>query len=242
MTILRLFVQAPFAVFRRFSAGSFRPSSAFMTPTAAYGLLLNLAGVDSRHDDGKSLMTLTREDLPAMRIALGIPQLAGDRPAFPQSASAFQQLHNYPVGNSGKEHAPNTKGTKYNITPVRREFLMNLSAVVAVAADADICCEIERAVEGTSEKRRYGLPFLGDNSFLIDVLTTDARATGPAWWLSPVTEAESSHHVTDMTTRLTTWIDRADSSKSRSGLFAPLKEPSGSPPESAWVSFGQRTA
>ncbi|MCI5223847.1 MAG: CRISPR-associated protein Cas5, partial [Candidatus Electrothrix sp. AR4] len=96
MLILRL--DARFGVFRTFSAGSFRPTASFITPSAAYGLLLNIAGIDMRHDDGKSVATLIRpQGLPAVDIALGA------RGELPRQQSMLQQLHNYPVGAAGKE-------------------------------------------------------------------------------------------------------------------------------------------
>jgi CRISPR-associated protein Cas5t len=61
---------------------------------------------------------------------------------FPRVQSVFQQLHNYPVGASGKEKATACKGNKYNITPVRREFLSDMRAVVILRGDADIDAEI----------------------------------------------------------------------------------------------------
>ena len=61
--MLCLYLQAPFGVFRTFMAGSFRPTASFITPSAAYGLLLNVAGIEMRRDDGKSPMTLTAQGL-----------------------------------------------------------------------------------------------------------------------------------------------------------------------------------
>ena len=49
----------------------------------------------------------------------------------------YQQLHNDPVGTSGMP-AELTKGTKNNITPVRREMLCNLRCYVCLDADADL--------------------------------------------------------------------------------------------------------
>ena len=69
-----IYFQAPFAVFRTFTAGSFRPTAPFMTPSAAYGLLLNLAGIEMRDDDGASEMTLIRSGLPHATIALGLKE------------------------------------------------------------------------------------------------------------------------------------------------------------------------
>src|ERR1017187_95754 len=108
--MLRIRVKAPFAAFRSFTAGSYRPTMPFLTPSAAYGLALNLAAVESRFDDGKSPMTLMRRDLPALEMALGAVTL-------PEVHSIYQQLHNYPVGASGKERAGDCKGAKYNIQP-----------------------------------------------------------------------------------------------------------------------------
>ena len=116
--MLKLYLQAPFGVFRTFTAGSFRPTAGFITPSAAYGLLLNVAGIEMRHDDGKE-MTLITEGLPPLSLALGALRL-------PLQQTMYQQLHNYPVGSTGREHAAATKGTKYNIAPARRSFLAEI--------------------------------------------------------------------------------------------------------------------
>ncbi len=46
--MLALYIEAPFAACRTFTAGWYRPSATFLTPSAAYGLLLNLAGIETR--------------------------------------------------------------------------------------------------------------------------------------------------------------------------------------------------
>ncbi len=56
--MIRLRITAPFGAFRTFTAGAYRPSMPFMPPSAAYGLLLGLAGIETRLDDGQSPMTL----------------------------------------------------------------------------------------------------------------------------------------------------------------------------------------
>ena len=56
-----LLIESRFAAFRPFITGSFRPTAPFITPSAAYGLLLNLAGIEMREDDGKSAMTLIKK-------------------------------------------------------------------------------------------------------------------------------------------------------------------------------------
>src|SRR5579872_2324953 len=117
--MLALYIAAPFAVCRTFTAGWYRPTATFLTPSAAYGLLLNLAGIETRlreEDDGHPgtvPTTLMRSGLPAVKLALGKPTEAD----YPRMATMFQQLHNYPVGASGNERAATTFGNKYNISP-----------------------------------------------------------------------------------------------------------------------------
>ncbi len=221
-----LYLQAPFGVFRTFTSGSYRPTAGFITPSAAYGLLLNVAGIEMRRDDGTSVMTVTANGLPAVRLALGAPDWPG-----PGRHSLYQQLHNYPVGNTGKEHAPVCKGSKYNIVPVRREFLSDIRAYVCVDVDPELEGRILDGLEGKTA-RTYGLPFLGDNNFLIDRLEPVARPQ-PAYWFERISEGPEG--ILEDVMRLAITIDRADLSKSRSALFAPSKQKLAGPSPDSWV-------
>ena len=245
--MLWLYVEAPFAVCRTFTAGWYRPTATFLTPSAAYGLVLNLAGIESRlregdeGHDGKTPATLMRPGLPAIKLVLGAPavnryghQVRFDQ-AFPQVHTVYQQLHNYPVGASGKERAEDCKGNKYNITPVRREFLSDLRAVVGIDAEMEVIDRVRQGLNG--EFPRYGVPFLGDNNFLLD--RAELRDNpGPAYWFTPVTEAGSGPKP--RTVRLTVNIDRADLSRTTSQLFAPSDHATAEPPESAWTLMGPK--
>lgn len=226
--MLWLYVQAPFAVFRTFTAGSFRPSAPFMTPSAAYGLLLNLAGIEMRHDDGKSPMTLIASDLPRAEIALGAVGQPGRH-------SLYQQLHNYPVGNSAAERAPACKGNKYNITPARRAFLSDLQACLGLRGNADLADRIREGLSGRCQPR-YGLPFLGDNNYLpdrIDVLSGPRAAR----WLVPM-QPDDELAPGEEPMRLTVSIDRADMSRTSSRLYRMDADPTDSVPERAWTTVG----
>ena len=233
--MLTLVIRAPFAACRTFTAGWYRPTAGFLTPSAAYGLALNLAGIESRRDDGLSAMTVTQLGLPLARVALGAD------PAFPLPTvqTLFQQLHNYPVGASGKARKEETKGNKYNITPVRREFLADLHAVVALDFFEDPGVEdlIRRGLLGDppASGTRYGLPFLGDNAFLIDRIAIADGPVSARWFrlLGP----DAAEGAAPNSTRLTIWIDRQDMSRTRSGLFAADEAASATIPASAWSSI-----
>jgi len=230
--MLTFFIQAPFAAFRAFTAGWYRQTAAFITPSAAYGLALNVAGIETRRDDGLSAMTVTKFDLPPVRIALGADP-SNPRGPFPSVQSLYQQLHNYPVGVSGKERKQGAKGNKYNITPVRREFLADLRAYIILDAAPDLEDRIRAGPLSAPTEPRYGLPFMGDNAFLLDRLEICDGPVKAHWYrrLGPDDEAGIVPH----TSRLTIWIDRQDMSKTRSALYAPIAEATERIPETAWT-------
>ncbi len=225
--MLCLYLQAPFAVFRTFTAGSFRPTASFITFSAAYGLLLNVAGIEMRQDTEKEMTTI-RSGLPQVRLALGSE-------ALPLVHGLYQQLHNYPVGATGKDHAPFTRGNKYNITPVRRSFLSDLRAYICLDGDDHLADRVLKGLAGKLD-RAYGLPFLGDNNFLLDRLEPRENP-GPAFWWEPIDPGDEPG-LRDNIARLTIAIDREDMTRTQSGLFAPGLEATTQIPDRAWVEVG----
>lgn len=230
--MLCLRVKAPFAAFRTFTAGSYRPTAPFITPSSAYGLVLNIAGIESRFDDGRTPMTLIRLGLPRVQIALGAI-------TFPEVQSIYQQLHNYPVGTTGQDHADACKGAKYNIQPVRREFLSGLDAYICLRENADLEKQVRAGLRmgaqwASEGQHRYGIPFLGDNNFMIDVLKEEL-SPGRAHWYRRLTKDDSG--LSDRQCRLTVWIARADMSQTQAFLYAPFKDPVAEIPESAWTTL-----
>lgn len=230
--MLCLRVKAPFGVFRTFTAGSYRPTAPFITPSAAYGLILNVAGIESRYDDGHTSMTLMKLGLPRVEIALGavIP---------PEVQLIYQQLHNYPVGTTGKERADDCKGAKYNIQPVWREFLSGLDAYICLRGNDDLEEQVRAGLrEGTrgfAEGRpRYGIVFLGDNSFMVDVLQEESSPEPACWYRRLVRDDLGPG---EGRCRLTVWIDRADMTRTRALLYSPLKTAVSAIPEDAWTSI-----
>jgi CRISPR-associated protein Cas5t len=227
--MLHLRLKAPFGTFRTFTAGSYRSTAPFITPSAAYGLILNVAGIESRYDDGQAAMTLMKLGLPRVEIALGAI-------TFPESQSIYQQLHNYPVGATGKDRVKETKGAKYNVQPVRREFLSGLDAYLCLRGNESLEAQVRQGLRQGGRslcegRPRYGIPFLGDNNFMIDVLREEP-VLGPAFWyrrltgeLGPITGR----------CRLTAWIDRADMTRTVAYLYAPTRDIVTAIPEEAWT-------
>lgn len=220
---LWLRIRAPFAAFRWMQAGVYRATSPVIPPSAAWGLVLNLAHVETRAGD--AVTTLTRDDAPPLCLSIG------DLNEGPEVATLYQQLHSYPVGASGKELAERSHGAKYWIAPVRREVLVGFDCVLGVRSDdAELLRRVVLGLRGELGEPRYGLPFAGDNNLLIDRIDVlDGPMT--ARWYAPL-DAEAGPQRGSC--RLTVSIDRADSSRTRSVLFAPTG-PLASPPDDAWI-------
>ncbi|MBW4647405.1 MAG: type I-MYXAN CRISPR-associated protein Cas5/Cmx5/DevS [Kastovskya adunca ATA6-11-RM4] len=219
-------LKAPFATFRPFQSGAYRSTTPVPSLSTVYGLLLNLAGIEQRAPF-TAPVTLIREDLPAMAVAIGIPEGAA-----PKTAMLSQQLHQYLVGSSDKELSQKTHGAKPWIAPVRREVLVDLDLVVGIQAEQWLCDRIIAGLNGELDEPRYGLPFAGDNNFLFDSI--ELISSPPmARWYSPL---QNSTRPSRGVCRLTTWIDRADNSKTQTAVFAPSNFVL-NPPESAWVNL-----
>jgi CRISPR-associated protein Cas5t len=247
--VLYVYLEAPFAVCRTFTAGWYRPTATFLTPSAAYGLLLNIAGIESRlreedaEHDGRTPTTLIRRGLPPVRLALATLAADAEVQSFPRVQTIYQQLHNYPVGKDAGVNPALTKGSKNNISPVRREFLSGLRAVICLDGGDTLEDKVRRGLRGELNEGRYGLPFLGDNQFLLDRLEAiprpqppDSRALMVRWYEK--VEDSAALGPRPRTTRLTVWINRADLSKSESALYAPGESVLlGEPPTGAWTAI-----
>jgi CRISPR-associated protein Cas5t len=216
-------LKAPFAAFRPFQSGSYRSTTPVPSFSAVYGLLLNLAGIEQRQEvEGKVTLIKPKAELPKLAIAIGQVK--------PSSTSLInQQLHNYPVGNSGKEFASRTFGSKYWIAPVRREVLVDLDLLIGLQAPPDLWQKIDQALKGEISINRYGLPFAGDNNFLFDDIYATAKPD-LARWYCPL---ERDTRPNPGACRLTLWIDREDNTKTQIQVFSP-SDFRLEPPTTAW--------
>ena len=221
---LWLRVSAPFASYRPMQAGAYRTTLPTMPYSAAHGLVLNLAGIDTR-DPTPAVTTLFRTDSPRLQLTIG--SLVDPRRARP--STLFQQLHSYPVGSSGKEMKPRCHGSKYWIAPVRRELLVGLEVIIGVRCPQALCERVEAGLRGELVVERYGLPFAGDNAFLFDRIEVLA-APPAAFWYVPV---DANAQLVEGVCRLPISIDRRNASRTRTLLCAPRRQDA--PPEDAWV-------
>ena len=238
-----LAIEAPFAACRPMTAGWHRPTAGFLTHSAVYGLILNVAGIESRlgeHEPGHPgsvPASVTRSSLPAFRLALGIPEGAD----LPHVGTIFQQLHSYSVNSGNAGIKPEfALGRKNNIAPVRREFLSGLHGLPP-SKPTPTSSRLSAVVSAASAHsgHRYGLPFLGDNNLTLDHL--DEIQPHSARWFA-LADSTSGEPPRAGTTRLSAYIDRLTPVGTRSALFAPTKDVSKTPPESSLVPVGDPMA
>lgn len=224
MNLLWLRLRAPFAAFRWLQAGVYRATSPVIPPSAAWGLVLNLAHIDVREYSSKHAVTGIRSDAPSLCIAVGSCRDSS-------RAVLYQQLHSYPVGASGKELAKGTHGAKYWIAPVRREILVDFDCLIGIrSADASILDRVARGLAGALSETRYGLPFAGDNSLLFDRIEVLEQPVAARWYA----KQQEGDEPQPGSCRLTVAIDRRDSAATTSPLFVPTS-PQPEPPDSAWT-------
>jgi CRISPR-associated protein Cas5t len=222
-------VRAPFAAYRLFQAGVYRPSSPVITHSAALGLILNLAGIEMR--DVRSIYnetTVVRADVPTIRLAVGVVNEAG-------RSSLYQQLHTYPIGANERAKVLEgfTKNAKHWIVIARREVLVGLDCILGVQESGDLGL-LELIKKGLSGHtlERYGLPFAGDNNFLFDTIQVFDQPPVAARWYTPIKADESPRRGS---CQLTIGIHRTDNSRTESKLFAPTLKASEQPPSVAWT-------
>jgi CRISPR-associated protein Cas5t len=103
--------------------------------------------------------------------------------------------------------------------------------VLGIQAEAELLQRVLQGLSGKLDQPRYGLPFAGDNNFLldrIDVLSVPI----PTYWYVQIQPDDPPMRGSY---RLTVGIDRADNSKTSSYLYAPMVEPTAKPPAQAWT-------
>lgn len=227
MNTFWLKIKAPFAAFRGFQAGVYRSTAPVIPPSAAYGLVLNLAGIEMR-DYSNPKTTEILQDLPSMRLAIGVIRQ-------PDKSSTYQQLHSYRVGTDPKtkELAALTNGAKSWITPVRRELLIDYEGIIGVQTEDETLLEtIEKGLRGELETNRYGLPFAGDNNFLFDKIEVLAAPPEKAVWY---VRHQTDDKAVKGSCRLYVGINRTDNSKTTSFVFVPKENLTAPLPEVAWT-------
>ena len=115
---------------------------------------------------------------------------------------------------------------------MRREILVGLDVIVGVRSDDAVLLDrAQTGLQGEVDNSRYGLPFAGDNNFLFDRIDVLEEPL-PARWYARMTAGEPPRKGS---CRLTVGIDRSDSSRTTTALFAPTPTAEPRPPDTAWT-------
>lgn len=209
--------RAPFAAWRPFTAGTYRPTHPVPPPSSLYGLVLCLQGIEIR-DTPKS-------ELPSLAIAMGQMRI-------PEIGTVVRQAHHKPVGAADKELRAMARGTKHLIAPVRYEVVCGVDLVVGVEGLPKDVVRLRDALQSGVG----GVPFAGDNGMGWDsfeeLTELQATALGPRWWtINP------THELAYESQDLTVWVDYEDASRTEVVCLGPRGGQQTPPycPLDAWV-------
>ncbi len=227
METLWLHIRAPFASFSTLRTGTYRDTMPIMPPSAAYGLVLNLAGIEMRGSLKKSI-TPIRSNLPYIKLAFG--RVAGSNSEI---SVLLQNMHSYPIGQTGKERRAKTHGNKYWIEPTYREVIVNLDMMLGVKAESKLISQVRQGLNGESEQLFYGFPFAGDSNFLFDRIDCLEKPLPTHWFV----RSDSNLELEPGTVNLTVEIDRQNPSQTKSFLFSATQNPLTFLPDGAWLSI-----
>ena len=227
METLWLHIRAPFASFSTLRTGTYRDTMPVMPPSAAYGLILNLAGIEMRGSLKKSI-TPIRSNLPHIKLAFG--RVTGSNSEI---SVLLQNMHSYPIGQTGKERKAKTHGNKYWIEPTYREVIVNLDMMLGVKADSRLISLVRQGLNGESDIPYYGFPFAGDNNFLFDRIDCLEKPLSTHWFVT----SDSNLELEPGAVSLTVEIDRQNPSQTKSLLFSATQNSSTSLPDSEWLSI-----
>ncbi|MDQ3653343.1 MAG: hypothetical protein M3458_24280 [Acidobacteriota bacterium] len=175
-------------------------SSVFLTHSAAYGLLLGLAGIARER----------KEEFLGAKIAIGMMRIKDkpDKPREPRRGRVFQQLHRIPQGDDKKKRAEEkerAKGSKSERIGVYwREVLINLEGYIGLD-DEQLESLVEQGINDPQSLNYYwGLPFMGDNNFFLERLETVPKPDG-CLWFSPLDPQRMKQE--DRYYHLSVWTD-----------------------------------
>ena len=220
--MLFVYFKAPFGAFKPFQSIELHATADFITPSAAYGLLLGLAGIDCHVDYERK-----REFLDA-RIAIG-------QKHRPLPGRLLQQLHKMPAGSVSQETLDRAKGNKPKIDIFRRDHLCRLEGYIGVRHEK-LEALVRKGIEEPATLNYWGLPFMGDNNFFLERLDAKDRPDRCRWFYPfkehNLREGERLYYFS-------VWTDYEPNPTSYSRLFA-LSEMKDSleKDDEAWISIG----
>jgi CRISPR-associated protein Cas5t len=204
--MLFIHFKAPFGAFRPFKNIELATTAPFLTYSAAYGLLLGLAGVDR----------LRKKEFCGARLALGCQEL-------PRVGRTFQQLI-----RDKREIA--TNGGQLTLRPFWREVLSGLEGYIGLDFP-HLEKLVESGINNPASLDYWGLPFLGDNNFFLEKVDTCSHPPLCRWFYpfdgNQLSRGERLHY-------LSIWTDYEANVNSKGMLFA-LSQPQTTPAPKAWV-------
>lgn len=224
-------LKAPFLSYRPFNVGSeYNYTLPTIPHSAAYGIGLNLAGIEMK-DNGIKTGGIREaiDNLPKLQIAVGVHTKSCDS----EIGKLLHQNHNYvktaslakSLGKTQKELDKIYGYRKYSIAPSNREYISNYHGFIALRSDdEDLIDSIINGIDNCIGS----VPYAGrTNQFFSHIYQA---GNDLVHWYSI---ADNGGSPLDLTTSIR---DRKESTKTIVRRFFLSKEASIFPSENCWVS------
>lgn len=229
-------LKAPFFSYREFNTGGYQYTLPVIPHSSAYGLALNLAGIEMKSDVPKkysgSYVFYPAINTPKLEVAVGLISCGG-------FGALTHQYHRFVVTyRSTKENPrPSPKGNtnttlvakeyggrKFDIGIIQREYLSDFHGVIAVRGNQNL---VEKIIEGTNICYG-GIPYSGQRNLFFSEINCVNNVS--AYWFSA-----KKQNITKAV-NLTSSIDRADTTKTKRKIWYIMDEMLITPPDSSWES------
>jgi CRISPR-associated protein Cas5t len=210
--MLYIYFRAPFAAFRPFRNVELSPTAEFLTHSAAFGILLGLAGIERN----------LKKKYVGAHISIGCLRM----PTVERSLQLLIQ---------GKRKFEIEKGGNFKLRPFVREVLCGIEGYIGLE-HTELEQLVKQGIDAPTTLDYWGIPFMGDNNFFIERLDLKGNPE-PCQWLCEV--GEDLHIQGQKLFYLSVWTDYVNSEKSDSRLFY-LGEKTNSPPQSAWIPIQEK--
>lgn len=237
--------KAPFFSYREFNTGDYCYSLPVIPHSAAYGLVLNLAGIEIKGVNCENINT------PMLEIAVGLV-------SYDNVSCLIHQYHKY-TQSYGNKYSPyewvkNDDGTytlkeeikkkgkqktslsdvkkqyhgrKWGIGIIKREYLIDYHGVIGVKGDSEIINKIKEGIDNCVGS----IPYAGQSNLMFSHLNIEN--TEAYWLVTELLDDDDNDEVKSV--QLTTEVNRIKSNKTLRKTFYINNEMSSEPYEKSWV-------
>lgn len=212
-------VQAPMAVSRPLVTNHQRGTYQVLSPSLIYGLICNIAGIETRIMKEGSVSYTMRDDVPPIDFNIGYTKMPITSTVYEHTLKLMQNSNEL-----AKLGDARINKCRQSIQPKRTSYLYGIDMYIIVHADEHIIRRIHRYMDGildpmmNTPDMRYGGLFLGSNNCILSSLAVVDTVPEKLYWMVDTTSDTKETHI--ISSMLPIWIDREFPTKTTYGEFS----------------------